>query len=77
MIHMRLSEKDEQFTDVNGNGVGSFNFIDENGNGIADSKYTNFLVNIAKTDNQGQMCMRLIYGFNMSITFAIVYSYHI
>jgi len=73
-----ISEKDEQFTDVNGNGVWdpSENFIDENGNGIADKyKYTNFpnSQHLLGTDNQGRdVLSRLIYGFNISITFAIV-----
>ena len=73
-----ISEKDEQFTDVNGNGVWdpSENFIDENGNGKADKyKYTNFpnSQHLLGTDNQGRdVLSRLIYGFNISITFAIV-----
>ena len=73
-----ISEKDEQFTDGNGNGVWdpSEDFIDENGNGIADKyKYTNFpnSQHLLGTDNQGRdVLSRLIYGFNISITFAIV-----
>ena len=73
-----ISEKDEQFTDMNGNGVWdpSEDFIDENGNGIADKyKYTNFpnSQHLLGTDNQGRdVLSRLIYGFNISITFAIV-----
>ena len=73
-----ISEKDEQFTDVNGNGVWdpTEDFIDENGNGIADKyKYTNFpnSQHLLGTDNQGRdVLSRLIYGFNISITFAIV-----
>jgi len=51
-------------------------FIDENGNGIADKyKYTNFpdSQHLLGTDNQGRdVLSRLIYGFNISITFAIV-----
>mgnify|MGYP003312822836 CR=1 FL=1 len=68
----------DRFTDVNGNGVWdpSENFIDENGNGIADKyKYTNFpnSQHLLGTDNQGRdVLSRLIYGFNISITFAIV-----
>ena len=66
-----ISEKDEQFTDVNGNGVWdpSENFIDENGNGIADKyKYTNFpnSQHLLGTDNQGRdVLSRLIYGYNI------------
>lgn len=73
-----ISEKDEQFTDMNGNGIWdpSEDFIDENGNGIADKyKYTNFpnSQHLLGTDNQGRdVLSRLIYGFNISITFAIV-----
>ena len=73
-----ISEKDEEFTDMNGNGVWdpSEDFIDENGNGIADKyKYTNFpnSQHLLGTDNQGRdVLSRLIYGFNISITFAIV-----
>lgn len=73
-----ISEKDEQFTDMNGNGMWdpSEDFIDENGNGIADKyKYTNFpnSQHLLGTDNQGRdVLSRLIYGFNISITFAIV-----
>ena len=73
-----ISEKDEEFTDSNGNGKWEKNeiFIDENGNKIRDSyKYTNFpdSQHILGTDNQGRdVLSRLVYGFNISMTFAVV-----
>ena len=73
-----ISEKDEQFFDLNSNGIwdSGETFIDENDNGILDKyKYTNFPDNqhLLGTDNQGRdVLSRLIYGFNISMTFAIV-----
>ena len=73
-----MSEKDEEFTDNNSNGKwdsGEF-FVDENDNGIRDQyKYTNFpnSQHILGTDNQGRdVLSRLVYGFNISMTFALV-----
>ncbi len=52
------------------------NFIDENGNGKFDKyKYTNFpdSNHLLGTDNQGRdVLTRLVYGFNISLTFAVV-----
>tara|TARA_Y100000994_G_scaffold249608_1_gene262567 strand:+ start:5620 stop:6798 length:1179 start_codon:yes stop_codon:yes gene_type:complete len=73
-----ISEKDEQFTDENNNGKWDKgeSFIDENNNGLFDKyKYTNFPngQHLLGTDNQGRdVLSRLIYGFNISMTFAIV-----
>tara|TARA_B100000700_G_scaffold280813_2_gene330988 strand:+ start:1109 stop:2287 length:1179 start_codon:yes stop_codon:yes gene_type:complete len=73
-----ISEKDEQFTDVNNNGKWDKgeSFIDENNNGLFDKyKYTNFPngQHLLGTDNQGRdVLSRLVYGFNISMTFAIV-----
>ena len=73
-----ISEKDEQFFDLNSNGKWEpgESFIDENGNGIRDKyKYTNFpdSQHLLGTDNQGRdVLSRLVYGFNISITFAVV-----
>ena len=73
-----ISEKDEQFFDLNSNGIwdSGETFIDENDNGILDKyKYTNFpdSQHLLGTDNQGRdVLSRLIYGFNISMTFAIV-----
>ena len=73
-----LSELDEDFTDVNDNGVWDNDepLVDENNNGIHDQyrpatspdKY-----HIMGTDNQGRdVLSRIIYGFNISITFALI-----
>ena len=73
-----ISEKDEQFTDENNNGKWDKgeSFIDENNNGLFDKyKYTNFpnRQHLLGTDNQGRdVLSRLVYGFNISMTFAIV-----
>ncbi len=73
-----ISEKDEQFTDENNNGKWDKGepFIDENNNGLFDKyKYTNFPngQHLLGTDNQGRdVLSRLVYGFNISMTFAIV-----
>jgi len=73
-----ISEKDEQFFDVNSNGQWDpeESFIDENGNGVRDKyKYTNFpsSEHLLGTDNQGRdVLSRLVYGFNISMTFAMV-----
>ena len=73
-----ISEKDEQFFDSNSNGKWDLkeSFIDENGNGIRDKyKYTNFpsSQHLLGTDNQGRdVLSRLVYGFNISMTFAVV-----
>jgi len=73
-----ISEKDEQFFDANSNGKWDpeETFIDENGNGIRDKyKYTNFpnSQHLLGTDNQGRdVLSRLVYGFNISMTFAVV-----
>ena len=73
-----ISEKDEQFTDENNNGKWDKDesFIDENNNGLFDKyKYTNFPngQHLLGTDNQGRdVLSRLVYGFNISMTFAIV-----
>ena len=73
-----ISEKDEQFFDLNKNGKWDIGetFIDENSNGIRDKyKYTNFpnSQHLLGTDNQGRdVLSRLVYGFNISITFAVV-----
>ena len=73
-----ISEKDEQFFDLNSNGKWDpeESFIDENGNGTRDKyKYTNFpdSQHLLGTDNQGRdVLSRLVYGFNISITFAVV-----
>ena len=73
-----ISEKDEQFSDLNKNAIWDAGepFVDENNNGIRDKyKYTNFpdSKHLLGTDNQGRdVLSRLIYGFNISITFALV-----
>ena len=73
-----ISEKDEQFFDINSNGKWDpeESFIDENGNGVRDKyKYTNFpnSQHLLGTDNQGRdVLSRLVYGFNISMTFAVV-----
>ena len=73
-----MSENDEEFTDSNSNGKWDLeeSFIDENGNGIRDQyKYTNFpdSQHLLGTDNQGRdVLSRLVYGFNISLTFAVV-----
>ena len=73
-----MSEKDEQLFDLNSNGIWDpgENFIDENGNGKFDKyKYTNFpdSNHLLGTDNQGRdVLTRLVYGFNISLTFAVV-----
>ena len=73
-----ISEKDEQFFDMNSNGKWDpeESFIDENGNGVRDKyKYTNFpnSQHLLGTDNQGRdVLSRLVYGFNISMTFAVV-----
>ena len=73
-----ISEKDEQFFDMNSNGKWEpeESFIDENGNGVRDKyKYTNFpnSQHLLGTDNQGRdVLSRLVYGFNISMTFAVV-----
>ena len=73
-----ISEKDEQLFDLNSNGKWDpgESFIDENDNGIRDKyKYTNFpnSEHLLGTDNQGRdVLSRLVYGFNISMTFAVV-----
>ena len=73
-----ISEKDEQLFDLNSNGKWDpgESFIDENGNGIRDKyRYTNFpdSEHLLGTDNQGRdVLSRLVYGFNISMTFAVV-----
>jgi len=73
-----MSENDEEFTDLNSNGKWDSveSFIDENDNGIRDKyKYTNFpdSQHLLGTDNQGRdVLSRLVYGFNISMTFALV-----
>ncbi len=73
-----MSENDEEFTDLNSNGKwdSGESFIDENSNGIRDKyKYTNFpdSEHLLGTDNQGRdVLSRLVYGFNISMTFALV-----
>ena len=73
-----LSELDEDYEDLNENGIWdeSEPFIDDNDNGIRDEfrpatfpdKYY-----ILGTDNQGRNVLsRLVYGFRISLTFAIV-----
>ena len=65
-------------SDLNGNAIWDTGepFIDENDNGIRDQyKYTNFpdSQHILGTDNQGRdVLSRLVYGFNISMTFALV-----
>ena len=73
-----LSERDEEFTDLNNNGFWDEGepLIDENNNGIHDqyrpaTSPDNY--HIMGTDNQGRdVLSRIIYGFNISITFAII-----
>ena len=73
-----ISEKDEQFSDLNSNGIWEKDepFIDENDNGTRDKyRYTNFPdgEHLLGTDNQGRdVLSRLVYGFNISMTFALV-----
>jgi len=73
-----LSELDEDFEDLNNNGIWDNNeiFIDENNNGIRDEYRPATLpdrFHIMGTDNQGRdVLARVIYGFNISITFAII-----
>ena len=73
-----LSELDEDYEDLNENGIWDEwePFIDDNDNGIRDEfrpatfpdKYY-----VLGTDNQGRNVLsRLVYGFRISLTFAIV-----
>jgi len=72
-----LSERDEIFMDKNNDGKYDFDeeFIDENNNGEYDkyhpATFPDF-INILGTDNQGRdVFARLIYGFNITLTFAL------
>ena len=72
-----LSEKDETYSDLNNNNKYDSGepFIDENMNGEFDeyrpATYPDF-INLLGTDNQGRdVLARLIYGFNITLTFAL------
>ena len=72
-----LSEKDESYSDLNNNNQYDSGepFIDENMNGEFDeyrpATYPDF-INLLGTDNQGRdVLARLIYGFNITLTFAL------
>ena len=73
-----LSELDEQYTDLNGNNRWdeSEPFIDANGDGkLNQYRPATFpdSIHIMGTDNQGRdVLARLIYGFRISITFALI-----
>ena len=73
-----LSELDEEFIDNNNNGVWEEgeSFTDNNNNGIRDEYRPTTLpdnIHIMGTDNQGRdVLSRVIYGFNISITFALI-----
>jgi len=72
-----LSERDELYNDINNNGKYDFTepFTDENNNGKFDEyRPATFpdSINIIGTDNQGRdVFARLVYGFNITITFAL------
>ena len=73
-----LSELDEQYSDLNGNNKWDSNepFTDENNDGILNLyRPATFpdSIHIMGTDNQGRdVLARLIYGFRISITFALI-----
>jgi len=73
-----LSERDEEFTDTNNNGIWDDGepLIDDNNNGVYDQyrpATTPDSHHIMGTDNQGRdVLSRVIYGFNISITFALI-----
>ena len=73
-----LSELDEQYTDLNGNNKWDINepFIDTNGDGkLNQYRPATFpdSIHIMGTDNQGRdVLARLVYGFRISITFALI-----
>ena len=73
-----LSELDEEYTDFNGNNKWdeSEPFIDTNGDGkLNQYRPATFpdSIHIMGTDNQGRdVLARLIYGFRISITFALI-----
>ena len=73
-----LSELDEEYTDLNGNKKWdeSEPFIDENNDGILNQyRPATFpdSIHIMGTDNQGRdVFARLVYGFRISITFALI-----
>ena len=73
-----LSELDEQYTDLNGNSKWDVNepFIDTNGDGkLNQYRPATFpdSIHIMGTDNQGRdVLARLVYGFRISITFALI-----
>ena len=73
-----LSELDEDFTDVNSNGIWDNGepLVDINNNGIRDEyrpPTTPDSYHIMGTDNQGRdVLARAVYGFRISITFALI-----
>ena len=73
-----ISELDEDFTDSNKNGIWDKGepLIDDNNNGIRDEYRPPSLpdsFHIMGTDSQGRdVLSRIIYGFKISITFAII-----
>ena len=73
-----LSERDEQFKDLNKNGKWDIGepFEDTNNNGERDEYYPALFpdsINILGTDNQGRdVFARLIYGLKVSLTFALI-----
>tara|TARA_X000001036_G_C20691606_1_gene809607 strand:+ start:3345 stop:4526 length:1182 start_codon:yes stop_codon:yes gene_type:complete len=73
-----LSELDEQYTDLNGNNKWDTNepFVDSNKDGkLNQYRPATFpdSIHIMGTDNQGRdVLARLIYGFRISITFALI-----
>ena len=77
-----LSELDEEFTDTNNNGIWDEGepLIDDNNNGIRDEyrpPSTPDSYHIMGTDNQGRdVLSRIIYGFRISITFALIVVSH-
>jgi len=73
-----LSELDEEFTDINGNGYWDKNepLIDNNRNGIRDEYRPPSIpdsYHVMGTDSQGRdVLSRIVYGFRISITFALI-----
>ena len=73
-----LSELDEEYTDVNSNGIWDIEepLVDNNNNGKQDEyrpPTTPDAHNIMGTDNQGRdVFSRVIYGFRISVTFSLI-----
>ncbi len=73
-----LSELDEDYTDINNNGVWDIGepLIDNNNNGLRDEYRPPTIpdrYHIMGTDNQGRdVLARAIYGFRISISFALI-----